>query len=113
MCDSTTVYPAILYFPPGTYTVSKPITMYYYTQMIGDPTNIPTIQASADFVGMAMIDADPYAYLANGSAVNWYVNQNNFFRQIRNFVIDVRPWGGGTAGGAGESIPYISMMQRF
>jgi hypothetical protein len=97
-CDSTTVYPAIIYFPPGSYMVSKPITMYYYTQMIGVATDLPTLLASSDFDGMAVIDADPYAYLANGSAVNWYTNQNNFFRQVRNFVIDIRQWGGGTAG---------------
>jgi len=97
-CDSTTVYPAIVYFPPGTYKVSKPIEMYYYTQMIGDATELPTLLASSDFVGFAVIDADPYAYLANGSAVNWFTNQNNFFRQVRNFVIDIRQWGGGLNG---------------
>ena len=34
---------------------------------------------------MAVIDADPYT--DEGS--NWYTNQNNFFRQIRNLVIDL------------------------
>jgi hypothetical protein len=33
---------------------------------------------------MALIDADPYA----DGGINWYTNQNNFFRQIRNFVLD-------------------------
>ncbi|KAK5164580.1 uncharacterized protein LTR77_009786 [Saxophila tyrrhenica] len=97
-CDSTTVYPAIVYFPPGNYLVSKPIEMYYYTQMIGDATDLPTISASSDFDGMAVIDADPYAYLSNGSAVNWFTNQNNFFRQVRNFKIDITQWGGGLSG---------------
>lgn len=52
--------------------------------MIGDALNLPTIKASAGFQGMAVIDADPYV---NG--VNWFTNQNNFYRQIRNFVIDL------------------------
>jgi len=84
-CDSTTVTPAIVYFPPGTYLVSTPIVQYYYTQMVGDAVNPPTLKAAANFVGMAVIDSDPYE--ANGD--NWYTNQNNFFRQVRNFVIDL------------------------
>jgi hypothetical protein len=83
-CESSTVHPAIVFFPPGTYKVSKPIQMYYYTQMIGDATNKPVIQASPDFSGMAVLDSDPYD---NGT--NWYINQNNFFRQVRNFVMDL------------------------
>ncbi|KAF2672788.1 pectin lyase-like protein [Microthyrium microscopicum] len=87
-CDSSTTTPALVYFPAGTYVVSKPIVQYYYTQMIGDATNPPTLKASAAFEGMAVIDADPYEYV-NGTAANWYTNQNNFFRQVRNFVIDL------------------------
>lgn len=83
-CDSSTVTPAIVYFPPGTYLVSAPIIQYYYTQFIGDAVTIPTIKASAQFTGIAVIDSDPYT---NG--VNWYTNQNNFYRQVRNFVIDI------------------------
>lgn len=83
-CDSSTVTPAIVYFPPGTYLVSAPIIQYYYTQFIGDAVTIPTIKASASFTGIAVIDSDPYA-----KGVNWYTNQNNFYRQIRNFVIDI------------------------
>ncbi|KAL2106697.1 hypothetical protein VUR80DRAFT_6331 [Thermomyces stellatus] len=84
-CDSSTVTPAIVYFPPGTYRVSAPIVAYYYTQLIGDAVNRPTLKADAAFVGMAVIDANPYDDTGN----NWFTNQNNFFRQIRNFVIDV------------------------
>lgn len=58
-CDSSTVTPAIIYFPPGTYVVSKPLNQYYYTQMIGDATNLPVLKAAANFEGMAVIDADP------------------------------------------------------
>ena len=84
-CNSSTVTPAIIYFPPGTYLVSSPIIQYYYTQFIGDAITIPTIKASSSFSGIAVIDSDPY--LSGGA--NWYTNQNNFFRQIRNFVIDL------------------------
>ncbi|KAF1347903.1 family 55 glycoside hydrolase [Delphinella strobiligena] len=88
-CDSSTVTPAIVYFPPGTYKISTPIIQYYYTQLIGDAINPPTITADSSFVGIALIDADPYE--SNGD--NWYTNQNNFFRQIRNFVINLKPMG--------------------
>jgi glucan 1,3-beta-glucosidase len=89
-CDSSTVVPALVYFPPGTYVVSKPIVQYYYTQFVGDGVTIPTLKASANFQGMAVIDADPYQYDTGAQyAPNWYTNQNNFFRQVRNFVIDL------------------------
>ncbi|CBF88800.1 exo-beta-1,3-glucanase Exg0 [Aspergillus nidulans FGSC A4] len=84
-CDSSTTKPAVVYFPAGTYLVSKPIVQYYYTQMVGDANNLPVLKASADFSGMAVVDADPYT--DDGS--NWYTNQNNFFRSIRNFVVDL------------------------
>ena len=84
-CDSTTVAPAIVYFPKGTYVVSKPIQMYYYTQVIGDALNRPVIAAAPEFTGMAVLDADPY----NNTGGNWWTNQNNFFRQVRNFEIDL------------------------
>jgi glucan 1,3-beta-glucosidase len=87
-CDSSTTSPALVFFPSGNYVVSKPIVQYYFTQMVGDALNPPTLKASASFTGMAVIDADPYEYV-NGGAQNWYTNQNNFYRQIRNFVIDL------------------------
>lgn len=34
-CPSSTVSPAIVYFPAGNYLVSKPLLQYYYTQFIG------------------------------------------------------------------------------
>ncbi|KAF8863809.1 glucan 1,3-beta-glucosidase [Acephala macrosclerotiorum] len=83
-CDSSTTSPALVYFPPGTYMISSPLIQLYYTQFVGDAISIPTIKATAGFTGIALIDSDPYA--SNGD--NWYTNQNNFFRQIRNFVLD-------------------------
>lgn len=34
------------------------------------------------------LDADPY--IPGGGGAQWFVNQNNFFRSVRNFVIDLR-----------------------
>ncbi|KAK3987477.1 pectate lyase superfamily protein-domain-containing protein [Cladorrhinum sp. PSN332] len=85
-CSSQTTTPGLIYFPPGSYVVSKPIISYYYTQLVGDAVNPPTLKASVDFEGMAVIDADPY----ENDGRNWWTNQNNFFRQVRNFVIDLK-----------------------
>jgi glucan 1,3-beta-glucosidase len=86
-CDSSTTTPAIVYFPPGTYAVSSPIIQYYYTQFIGDATNLPTIRATSTFQGIAVIDTDPY--IPGGNGAQWYTNQNNFYRQMRNFIVDI------------------------
>ncbi|KAF8960770.1 pectate lyase superfamily protein-domain-containing protein [Flammula alnicola] len=87
-CASSTISPAVVYFPKGTYLISAPIIPYYYTQLIGDAKTPPTLLATASFSGMAVIDADPYIP-GGGGAQDW-VNQDNFFRSVRNFVIDVR-----------------------
>jgi hypothetical protein len=69
--------------------VSTPIIQYYYTQFIGDPTAPakPTIKGMANFQGIALIDTDVYIPSGNGS--EWYINQNQFYRQIRNLRIDL------------------------
>lgn len=67
-CDSTTTLPAIVYFPHGTYVISTPIKMYYYTQCIGDATKLPTIKGVNNFYGLGLFDADPYEL--GGS--NWF-----------------------------------------
>ncbi len=67
--------------------MSQPIIQYYYTQFIGDPLNLPVIKAASNFQGIAVLDTDPY--IPGGNGAQWYTNQNNFFRQIRNFVVDV------------------------
>ncbi|KDQ60660.1 glycoside hydrolase family 55 protein [Jaapia argillacea MUCL 33604] len=87
-CQSSTISPAVVFFPQGTYLVSSPIQAWYYTQIIGDARVPPTLLAAANFTGIAVIDADPY--VTNGGGAQWYVNQNNFFRSVRNFVIDLR-----------------------
>jgi glucan 1,3-beta-glucosidase len=87
-CVGTTTTPAIVYFPSGTYLVSKPIIDYYYTQMIGNPNCLPVIKASSSWIGDGtarwVIDGDQYG--ASGLA---YGATNVFWRQIRNFIIDL------------------------
>lgn len=39
----------------STYLVSSAIDTYYYTQMIGDAKNPPTLLASSQFSGFAVI----------------------------------------------------------
>ncbi|KAH8800365.1 pectate lyase superfamily protein-domain-containing protein [Xylogone sp. PMI_703] len=86
-CGSTTITPAVVYFPPGTYMISSPIIQYYYTQFVGDPTSLPTIKGMKSFSGIALIDTD--VYFPGGNGAEWFVNQNQFYRQIRNFNIDL------------------------
>ncbi|KAI9279502.1 pectate lyase superfamily protein-domain-containing protein [Umbelopsis sp. AD052] len=83
--QSSTTQPAVVFFPAGKYKVSKPIIQYYFTQLVGDALAPPTLLASSDFSGMAVVDSDPYG--SNG--YNWFGNTNNFYRQVRNFVIDL------------------------
>ncbi|PSR72174.1 hypothetical protein PHLCEN_2v11966 [Hermanssonia centrifuga] len=93
-CDSTTTAPAIVYFPSGSYKVSTPLIALYQTQLIGDARNPPTLLAAPSFSGIALIDADPYL----GDNWQYYTNQNNFFRSVRNFVIDLRQVSGSATG---------------
>ncbi|RMZ81784.1 hypothetical protein DV738_g2045, partial [Chaetothyriales sp. CBS 135597] len=91
-CDSSTLTPALVYFPPGTYRISQPIVMPYYTQMVGDALDVPTISALPSFEGIALVDSDPYIQgVSNpdGSGINYWTNQNNFYRQFRNFILDI------------------------
>lgn len=59
--------------------------MTYYTQFVGDANDLPVLKATANFYGIAILDSNPY--LAYG--YNWYQNQNNFYRHVRNFVLDI------------------------
>ncbi|KAK2750071.1 hypothetical protein FQN57_004563 [Myotisia sp. PD_48] len=85
-CGSSTIYPAVIWFPGGTYLVSTSIIQYYNTQFIGDPLDLPTILAASSFVGLGVITSDVYV----SENEQWYINQNNFLRSIKNFIIDIR-----------------------
>ncbi|PCH43394.1 glycoside hydrolase family 55 protein [Wolfiporia cocos MD-104 SS10] len=97
-CGSSTTTPAVVFFPQGTYVVSGAIIAYYYTVLVGDAKVPPTIIASSNFSGEAVIDADPY--IPNDYGAEWYVNQDNFYRSVRNFVIDLTQTGA-TSGAKG------------
>ncbi|KAK6330900.1 hypothetical protein TWF718_003098 [Orbilia javanica] len=86
-CGSSSVLGAVVYFPSGTYKISKPIFQHYYTQFIGNPNDRPILKATANFKGIALIDSD--FYIPGGDGAQWYINQSNFFRQIRNLILDI------------------------
>ncbi|TPX11053.1 uncharacterized protein E0L32_007914 [Thyridium curvatum] len=86
-CVGTTVTPAVVYFPPGTYLVTSSIVDYYYTQIIGDPTNMPVIKAAKTFKPnlIGLLDGDQYT----SSGALKFGATNVFFRQVRNIVFDI------------------------
>ncbi|UKZ56764.1 hypothetical protein TrVGV298_010605 [Trichoderma virens] len=86
-CLSSSVKGTLIYFPPGTYLISTPINAYYYSQLVGDANDIPIIKTSASFIGLGAIQSD--VYIPNDNGNEWYVEQSNFYRQVRNFVIDI------------------------
>lgn len=68
--------------------------MWYFTQLVGDAINPPTLLVNSTFdtnkgtyPGLAALDTNVYIPAGGGS--EWYANQNNFYRQVRNFVIDM------------------------
>lgn len=83
--QSSTTTPAIVYFPAGTYVISSSIIDYYFTQLVGNPNSIPVIKATANFVGLGLIDGDQYQ---NDGNQGW-ISTNVFFRQIRNLKLDL------------------------
>ncbi|KAL2759071.1 glycoside hydrolase family 55 protein [Sodiomyces alcalophilus JCM 7366] len=85
-CKTSTIAPAVVYFPPGTYLVSGSIIQYYNTQFLGDPINVPTILAASSFVGLGVFTSNKYI----DDNVGWYLNTANFLRSIKNFKIDIR-----------------------
>lgn len=85
-CTSSTTQPAIVYFPPGVYRISKPVIMYYNSAFIGNHNDLPILKATPDFAGIGLLDADPYIVYQD----QYYQNQNNMWRQVKNFVFDLR-----------------------
>jgi len=79
---SSTRRPGYVYFPAGTYKITQTLPIVYYTQMVGDADNLPTLKfVSSEAKDNYVID----------SAGQWYPghSQDNFYKQIRNFVIDM------------------------
>lgn len=84
-CESSTITPAVVYFPAGTYVISSSIVDFYYTQIIGNPNNLPILRATADFDGFGVIDGSQY----QAGGVLGYGSTNTFYRQVRNLIIDL------------------------
>lgn len=90
-CEASTRTPAIVYFPGGTYLIEGPIVDFYFTQIIGNPNNLPVIKASPKFRSLALIDGNFYqpGTAATGFAgALSYKAVNVFYRQIRNLILD-------------------------
>lgn len=87
-CNGSTTKNAIVYFPPGTYLISSTVPLPFGTQVIGDANDRPRLVASSSFVGLGVLSTDEYTGGAGGTE-EWYVNTANFYRQVRNVIIDV------------------------
>jgi hypothetical protein len=91
-CHGSTTKNAIVYFPPGTYLVSRSIEMPFGTQAIGDANSRPTILAASRFIGLGVLSTDKYTgggVGSDGLDEEYYINTANFYRQIRNLIVDV------------------------
>ncbi|KAJ8120705.1 hypothetical protein ONZ43_g2658 [Nemania bipapillata] len=93
-CASSSTTNAIVYFPAGTYVVSSSIISYYATHLVGNPNSLPILKATANFNGFGVIDGAQYQ--AGGALP--YGATNIFWRQIKNFVIDITAIPASTAG---------------
>jgi hypothetical protein len=69
--------------------ISYPPPSFFYcnTQFVGNLNSLPTIKAATGFVGLGMLTTD--VYLGTNGDNEWYIEQSNFYRQVRNFNIDV------------------------
>ena len=76
------------------------MAIYYFTQMVGDALNPPTIFANGTWKkngtlgSNAVFDVNPYVPGTN--ALPWSDSTNTFYRQIRNFVFDLTQAPNGT-----------------
>lgn len=91
-CNGSTTKNAIVYFPTGRYLISSTIPMPFGTQVIGEANSRPTLLASESFVGLGVLSTDEYTgggAGSDGSDQQYYVSTANFYRQIRNVIIDI------------------------
>ncbi|KAK8070234.1 LysM domain-containingprotein [Apiospora phragmitis] len=72
----------------GTYLINAPINAMYYSQLVGNPNDRAIIKTAPNFIGLGAIQTDLYVDSADGG--QWYVEQSNFHRQVRNLIIDIR-----------------------
>ncbi|KAF7973095.1 hypothetical protein HWV62_16194 [Athelia sp. TMB] len=84
-CSGSTIYPKVVFFPPGSYLVSRTLQISMYTQIIGDPTDTPTIFPASTFGANYVLDGFPNT---NGAYWNGGNSPDNFYKSIRNLNID-------------------------
>ncbi|KAG4434978.1 hypothetical protein IFR05_009532 [Cadophora sp. M221] len=77
-CGASSIKGAVVYFPAGMFSLRNL-----------PATQRPILIAAKSFVGLGLLSSDHYTG-NNGGAEEWYINQNNFYRQVRNFIIDLR-----------------------
>jgi glucan 1,3-beta-glucosidase len=74
----TTTAPAVIYFPLGTYVVSRSIQNYVDTVIMGNPIDRPVIKAASRFANSTLlIGQDPN-----------YSGLVGFYHEIKNLVFD-------------------------
>lgn len=108
-CNSSTTTPAIVYFPPGVYAISDSILLYYYTHLIGDARDPPTIKVRADFDKAFAVDGNPYG----DDGKTWWRSRDNFFRQVRNFKIDLADADGKNVTGIHWPVAQATSLQNI
>ncbi|ATY64150.1 Glucan 1,3-beta-glucosidase [Cordyceps militaris] len=94
-CGSSTIKPAIVYFPSGTYRVRQTIPMFYNTQVVGNPNDMPVILADRNFIGLGvchlmstLVAMEVRMSGTSTRSLTKFPKKNNFFRQVRNLIID-------------------------
>ncbi|KZP11263.1 glycoside hydrolase family 55 protein [Athelia psychrophila] len=84
-CSGSTLFPKLVYFPPGNYIVSKTLQISMYTQIVGNPSNTPTIIPTSTFGANYVLDGFP---TTDGSSWNGGAASLNFYKSIRNLNVD-------------------------
>lgn len=91
-CNGSTVKNAVVYVPAGTYVIGSTVPVLFGTQLIGDATSWPTLKAAPRVLGKGLLSTDEYTgggLGPDGLDKEWYINTANFYRQIRNFKLDM------------------------
>jgi glucan 1,3-beta-glucosidase len=77
-----TLKPALIYFPSGTYKISRTINSYIFTQLVGNPLDRPVLKADKNFSGLYLLDTFP------SPTTSPFPTTINLYYQVRNFVFD-------------------------
>jgi hypothetical protein len=88
--------------------------MPFGTQVIGDAIDRPTLLASPEFIGLGVLSADEYTgggVGTDGLDQEYYVNTANFYRQIRNVIIDISQTSSTSGNGLGQSCIHYQVAQ--